>query len=153
MLSAVGMVLKDDSSSLDPAIPTRPNTQLSNVEYWNTTAPWMPGRSGAISQSIVPGVPSNVEPVRMVPGPNATRAGPISWQLRKSTPTTPVVGDWDNNGTTDIGVFRSSTGWWYLTYDLNGSAEHQFVYGIPGDTPIADDWDGDGDATPAIYRP
>lgn len=33
----------------------------------------------------------------------------------------PVVGDWNGMGTTKIGVYRKSTGYWYL--DTNGNGQ------------------------------
>ena len=48
---------------------------------------------------------------------------------------------------------RESSGFIYLrnTNDF-GVGEDEFFYGIPGDIPIAGDWDGDGCDTFGIYR-
>jgi hypothetical protein len=52
----------------------------------------------------------------------------------------PVVGDWDGNGTTTIGVYRNGT--FYLRNENTiGFAEIIFGLGNPGDIPIAGDWD------------
>ena len=60
---------------------------------------------------------------------------------------TPVVGDWNGNGRTDIGVFRPTTAAWYL--DNNGTTYWQggdtfSTFGNPGvtETPIVGDWTG-----------
>jgi len=55
------------------------------------------------------------------------------------------------NGTTTIGVFRN--GVWYLrSSNTGGPADLAFNYGIPGDTPLVGDWDGNGIDTVGIYR-
>jgi cysteine-rich secretory family protein len=64
----------------------------------------------------------------------------------------PVVGDWDGNGTTTIGVYRN--GYFYLrNSNTMGFAEVVFPFGTPGDQPIAGDWNGDGIDTIGVYRP
>jgi hypothetical protein len=54
----------------------------------------------------------------------------------------PVVGDWDGDGMTDIGVYRN--GQWRLDLDHNGTmnAGDIFIpaFGVPGDLPIAGVW-------------
>lgn len=53
----------------------------------------------------------------------------------------PVAGDWDNNGTDTIGVYRNGT--FYLrNSNTPGYADVAFSLGIPGDLPIAGNWDG-----------
>ena len=52
------------------------------------------------------------------------------------------------------GLFRSSTGHWYLDYDTDGVTDKQFRFGaVPGDQPLVGDWDGDGTDEPGIFRP
>ena len=64
----------------------------------------------------------------------------------------PVVGDWDGNGTTTIGIYRS--GYFYLRNENTpGFAENVFSFGQPGDQPIAGDWNGDGVDSIGVYRP
>jgi hypothetical protein len=63
----------------------------------------------------------------------------------------PVVGDWDNNGTVTIGVYRNGT--FYLrNSNTVGFADLVIPFGIPGDQPIAGDWDGNGTDTIGVYR-
>ena len=63
----------------------------------------------------------------------------------------PVVGDWDGNGTTTIGIYRNGT--FYLrNSNTLGFAEIVFPFGNPGDQPIAGDWNGDGTDTIGVYR-
>ena len=56
----------------------------------------------------------------------------------------PVVGDWNGDGTTKIGLFRK--GIWYL--DVDGthqlSSAKAIGWGQEGDIPVVGDWNGDG---------
>ena len=70
----------------------------------------------------------------------------------------PVTGDWNNSGTTKIGIF--SNGVWFL--DLNGNgvwngtptdAIYYFGGGIPGALPVTGDWDGSGTTNIGVYVP
>jgi len=52
-----------------------------------------------------------------------------------------VTGDWDNDGRDTIGVYRN--GVFYLrNSNTAGNADLYFALGIPGDLPIAGNWDG-----------
>ena len=55
----------------------------------------------------------------------------------------PIAGDWNGDGTTDLGVYRSTAqgGQFHL---LTGSATSQIVWGGASDTPLVGDWDGNG---------
>jgi hypothetical protein len=70
----------------------------------------------------------------------------------------PVAGDWTGNGKTRIGVFRPSTGKWYLDLNGNGVLESCTVdrcltFGAAGDRPVAGDWTGRGIAEAGVFRP
>jgi hypothetical protein len=63
----------------------------------------------------------------------------------------PVVGDWDGNGTTTIGIYRNGS--FYLrNSNTIGFADIVFPFGAPGDQPVAGDWNGDGRDTIGVYR-
>ncbi len=70
----------------------------------------------------------------------------------------PVVGDWTGTGITKIGVYRVSTGTWYL--DLNGNMGWDgpgvdAVIGWGGDAsdiPVVGDWNGTGTTKIGVYR-
>jgi hypothetical protein len=69
----------------------------------------------------------------------------------------PVVGDWDGNGTTTIGIYRRSTGEWFLrNANSTGGAHLIFPFGTPADPkrdmPVVGDWDGNGTTTVGVYR-
>jgi hypothetical protein len=62
----------------------------------------------------------------------------------------PVAGDWDGDGRTKIGVFRPSTGQWFLDKNGNGRLDNCHVdicisaFGQPGDQPLVGKWLGLG---------
>ena len=65
----------------------------------------------------------------------------------------PVVGDWNGDGITSIGIFRD--GKWHV--DANGDgkwteADRVFQFGQPGDIPLAGDFNGDGIDDIGVYR-
>jgi len=61
---------------------------------------------------------------------------------------TPVRDDFDADGTSDIAVFRPSTGVWY---HQNGISAVQ--WGASGDIPVPGDYNGDGRTDRAVSRP
>jgi len=71
----------------------------------------------------------------------------------------PVEGDWDGSGKSKIGVFRPSTGVWYLDMNDNGLWDNTVIdrqistFGKPGDIPLVGDWNGDGKSEIGLYRP
>jgi len=57
----------------------------------------------------------------------------------------PIVGDWDGDGVTTIGVFNPGTGTMALNNTNtsgNGVGDIVFSFGLNGDSPLAGDWDG-----------
>jgi hypothetical protein len=58
----------------------------------------------------------------------------------------PVVGDWDGTGNVRIGVFRPSTGQWFLDMNGNGKLDDCTAdaclgpFGQPGDLPVVGKW-------------
>jgi hypothetical protein len=65
----------------------------------------------------------------------------------------PVTGDWNNDSSSDIGVFRPSNGNWYLDYNNNGVTDKSFHFGTKGDIPVVADWNGDGTTDVGVFRP
>jgi len=70
----------------------------------------------------------------------------------------PVAGDWNADGTTEIGVFRPSTHTFYLDYNGNGEwngavTDRAYNMGLTGDTPVAGDWNKDGRTEIGVFRP
>jgi hypothetical protein len=73
----------------------------------------------------------------------------------------PVAGKWAGvNTTTKVGVFRSSTGEWYLDNGnrvVEGCASdtcfNTSAFTLSGDKPLAGDWDNNGSVTIGVFRP
>jgi hypothetical protein len=71
----------------------------------------------------------------------------------------PVVGDWNGDGRTKIGIFREGF-FWMLDYNGNGTwdgtgpgADVAFAFGgIAGDMPVVGDWTGDGKSKVGVFR-
>jgi hypothetical protein len=70
----------------------------------------------------------------------------------------PVVGDWNHSGSTKIGVYRASTGYWYLDTNGNGAWDGCGVDtcvnwgGDATDLPVLGDWNGSGSTKIGVYR-
>jgi hypothetical protein len=52
----------------------------------------------------------------------------------------PLVGDWNGDGKDTAGLYRPSTGAWYLDYDNNRVADEIFVWGLNTDKAVVGDW-------------
>jgi len=59
----------------------------------------------------------------------------------------PGGGDYDGDGTSDIAVFRESSGLWAIR------GKSRIYFGRAGDRPVPGDYDGDGTTDPAVFRP
>jgi hypothetical protein len=70
------------------------------------------------------------------------------------TGATPVVGDWNGDGVTKIGVFLD--GIWFLDLNGNGVWDEGDLWiklGKAGDQPVSGDWNGDGKTDIGIFGP
>jgi hypothetical protein len=71
----------------------------------------------------------------------------------------PVAGDWTGRGTTSVGLFRPSTGEWFLDKNANrswnGCTKDLCIvsFGKTGDLPISGDWTGTGVSRIGVFRP
>ncbi len=75
------------------------------------------------------------------------KSDPATVSLTVAPAARKAVADFDGNGSTDLSVFRPSSGTWYL----QGSAHAN--YGASGDIAVPADYDGDGKADVAVFRP
>lgn len=83
----------------------------------------------------------------------------------------PVSGDWTGSGRTRIGIYRPSTGQWFLDANGNGiwdgGTGGDYLYGfggvqpsgtpgnsnyVPGDVPVVGDWTGGGKSCIGVFR-
>jgi hypothetical protein len=71
----------------------------------------------------------------------------------------PVTGSWNGNGLTQLGLFRPSTGEWFLDYNGNrawdGCGNDRCVtsFGTAVDLPVSGDWNGSGTSKIGVFRP
>ena len=71
----------------------------------------------------------------------------------------PVTGDWDGNGTTQVGFFRPATGDWFLDSNGNrtwdGCSKDRCLssFGTEADLPVSGDWNGTGTSKIGVFRP
>ncbi|CAN5470697.1 hypothetical protein BH10PLA2_BH10PLA2_08480 [soil metagenome] len=66
----------------------------------------------------------------------------------------PVVGDWDGDGVTTVGVVDPTTMTWYLgNSNQDGTPDYQFQYGAPGWIPVVGDWQHSGHTGIGAFDP
>ncbi|HVE29814.1 MAG TPA: SpoIID/LytB domain-containing protein, partial [Mycobacteriales bacterium] len=63
----------------------------------------------------------------------------------------PLVGDWNGDGTDQVGWFRAGQVALQMTGPGGGWVK-RFRYGTAGDVAVVGDWDGDGDDDLGVYR-
>jgi hypothetical protein len=67
-----------------------------------------------------------------------------------------VAGDWTGDGKSKVGVYRNSTGQWFLDTNNNGvfdAGDSTFAYGgLASDIPVVGDWQGLGRSCVGIFR-
>ncbi|WP_372897436.1 serine hydrolase [Stieleria sp.] len=69
---------------------------------------------------------------------------------------TPLVGDWNGDGTDTIGLYQGDASLFHLKDSFSpGAADHYFAFGPAGAgwIPLAGDWNGDGIDTIGLYQP
>lgn len=71
----------------------------------------------------------------------------------------PVAGDWSGRGVTQLGLYRPSTGQWFLDRDgdrnWDGCRKDTCVtgFGAKDDIPVTGDWNGSGSSKIGVFRP
>jgi biotin carboxyl carrier protein len=84
---------------------------------------------------------------------NGVRLRYNSWVTSRNCGDVPVVGDWNGDRTSDVGVFgRQPVTSVYRERLPDGSA-YAVSFGRPTDQPVVGDWDGDGQTDVGAYDP
>ncbi|HEY9565194.1 MAG TPA: M23 family metallopeptidase, partial [Nocardioides sp.] len=63
----------------------------------------------------------------------------------------PLVGDWDGDGTVNVGVYTPATSTFTSYVYKQGTT--RITFGKAGDKPVAGDWDGDGKDEVGVWTP
>jgi hypothetical protein len=113
-------------------------TQYSFIEDTNGLNMYVPGNSRYIANFFPPS------------GPVQPMAGDLA-----------VSGDWTGDGHSKIGIFRPSTGQWFLDANNDGvfdAGDLTYNYGgllsggVPVDVPVVGDWAGLGKSCVGVFR-
>ncbi len=162
--------------------PVAPNPQINNPQPLTLTPPGYYSGSSAVTGftwhlSVIdagaPREPGNEQPLVKL---TAAEAEELAWQtgMEESEWTlaanakqhggqprrllfgmrgaTPVAGDFNGDGVTDLGVFKN--GQWFIDVNGNGVWDEGDLWaklGYDGDKPVVGDWDGDGKDDIGIY--
>jgi hypothetical protein len=89
----------------------------------------------------------------VTPATNGTAAATSTSQQWGIPGDAPVVGDYDGDGLSQIGVKRRQSATWYLRSATGAMATVTTAVGTVTDTPVAGDWDGNGKDNLGYYRP
>ena len=87
--------------------------------------------------------------VILLPATGFTQEGT---QLTQSIQAQSRVGDFDGDASSDLAVFRPSTGQW-LIFNSGTLTSSEYTWGGAADIPVAGDYDGDGKSDIAVFRP
>ena len=109
-------------------------TKLGHADFWNT---WDQHTLEALTEHVL-NAEINASEVR---DENIDDIIPVE-------PFHPAIDDVD--GGDRVGLVDQTRGLWHLR--LKGGSTSSFYFGVPGDYPIAGDWDCDGVDTPGLYR-
>jgi hypothetical protein len=117
------------------------------------------------SANIVPGGSSANRTLTIVPALNrvgmaiivvtaSARGFSATTTFRVTVHGTGPASDFDADNRSEVGVFRPSTGAWYLLKSSSAfTAGAGYAWGAAGDQPQLGDFDGDGKADITVYRP
>ncbi len=80
------------------------------------------------------------------PVPTSTPAPTLTPPAASPVPPHPWNGDYSGDGTSDLAIFRETTGLWAVR------GVTRAYFGSSGDWPVFGDYSGDGPARPAVFR-
>ncbi len=83
---------------------------------------------------------------------DGTASGDYIYTSSKATLSGSAVSNFDADGTSDVAIFRPSTGVWYSLNSTNGQTQ-VVPFGTNGDKIVPGDYDGDGKSDFAVFRP
>lgn len=156
-----------------PVYTTERGFQMSNIDFLRLFCPFFGERNYCSASSLILDRRELVYRwnVYQASSSTTTRALPATfkgglWELQLPDGSfkkvefgeqgdIPLVGDWDGDGLSDLGIFRGNNLTWYFDVDLDGKAdlELQFLDMRQDDNPLVGDWNGDGIDTPGFFRP
>ena len=152
-------------TSDDPAWLTIGNVSADGVQFWFTpnTGPARTAHLAVlgvqipVTQAGVPGVAGNLGVYSggywyiNVNGTMQIAAVPAAWAA-----ATPITGDWNGTGKTEIGLFNQATATWWLNTAGDGvfKTSETFAFGFGGSNvfPVVGDWNGGGKTEVGVYR-
>jgi len=68
-------------------------------------------------------------------------------------PDVPLAGDWNNDGTDEVAVFRRGAVGGVFRLFVADATPQAISFGRSSDTPVVGDWDGDGQTDVGVRRP
>ena len=150
--SAAGAFLPDGAAAASGTY--RPTNYSAGDTFADPapSAPYLsPGPDGADSLAAFNGLNPNGTWSLYVTDDVGGDVGSIAggWDLTITSSGLAGVGtsDFNGNGASDIAVFRSTTGEWFVQNQAT------VAWGAPGDIPAPGDYNGDGVTDRAVYRP
>lgn len=76
-----------------------------------------------------------------------------SWLTSRNCVDVPVVGDWNGDRMSDVGVFGRRAGGGIFRELSPDGTRTRTRFGLPTDQPVVGDWDGDGQSDPGTWSP
>ena len=150
----------------NPQPPTSPSTQILNGIVGNITRRYVehtidgitPTAFGSKSWNFIWTAPAQrIGKVSFYAAGNAANSdgstsGDYIYTSNKGTFSGTGISNFDSDGSSDVAVFRPSTGVWYSLNSTDGNFQaSQFGFGTDEITP--GDFDGDGKTDRAVWRP
>lgn len=148
-------------TAMDPTISAGVRKSFTTLDWaglfdigWNsgpTATTSTAGTTNALSQTVGDFDPNNgMWSLRGSPTSGSADGGQFSFG---GTYWIRLVGDWDGNGTSDLGLFDPVSATWYLrTSGTTGVTMQVFQFGASGYLPVVGDWDGNGKTDIGVFN-